>query len=156
MLSIHPTFNGLMTSKLLDCINENKNIINNFQQDINLIKLVIVGNEKYITKLEQQISIELGLNIKLNVSNFNKHGIFIVNYFNKVYDKTILNELYYIGCKVWLILDKELESKINDIFDNSINSLLNPKLQLSPGCLSTCNHYLRQLHHETIDFKLLR
>lgn len=155
MSLVHSTFNGLLTSKLMNYINENTNVLPNFQQDINLIKLVIVGNDKLISKLESQISTELGYNTKLNVSNFNKHGIFLVNYLNAVDDKTVLSELYNIGCKVWLVQDKETGTKINEVFDESVNSLLNPKVQLFPGCLSTCNRYLKQLHRETINFKLL-
>lgn len=153
MLSIHPTFNGLLTSKLMKYVTKNNSTC--FNQDINLIKLVIVGNNNTIVRLEKQILSELGYKVSINVSSFNKYGIFLVDYFNEVDDKTVLTELYNIGCKVWLIIDKDTGNKINSIFDDSVNALLNPKVQLSPGCLSTCNHYLKQLHRETINFKLL-
>lgn len=154
MLSIHPTFNGLITSKLMEYVTKNNSTC--FNQDINLIKLVIIGNNNTITRLEKQILTELGCKVNINVTNFSKFGIFLVDYINEIDDKTVLSELYNIGCKVWLIIDKETGNKINSIFDDSVNALLNPKVQLSPGCLSTCNHYLKQLHRETINFKLLR
>lgn len=153
MLSIHPTFNNLLTSKLTEYVTKNNNTC--FNQDINLIKLIIIGNNNAVTRLEKQILSELGYKINVNVSSFNKFGIFLVDYLNEVDDKTVLTELYNIGCKVWLIVDKETGTKINNIFDDSVNALLNPKIQLSPGCLNTCNHYLKQLHRETINFKLL-